>query len=444
MSEPWHNPGKWYVSPYNFAEEMVSKFNLPPNRQIVIREPSLSDEPQGVRYSLQDKIELAQKFDEAGVGEIFHHVHGITQEKLEAMKALCGLGLTAKIGAALRIPSEPKWKEQMDYLIEGGIDEIQLYENTRARLDFGVPGKQDMLSTEQMIEKLVEGVKYAKKGGVLVSIGVGPRLWPNFSDFDFLMRVYNECIEAGAEKLWIYLSSPISHHGVEALVNRINKAIVKKVPFGIHIHNDYGLGVAAQIAAVVNGATHIEAYTNAMADRNGPPLEELAVALEMFYGVKTGIKLEKLYDLCKFVSKKSTIPISPQKGVTGANTFILNEDKFIADFLKKETFKPLAYLWEGYLPSVIGRGDYKLIWDKQTLQGERGIRAKLEQLKIDYTDDDVKHIKDILRKRIYAKTTYPMWLEEAEVENICRNAMNGGQSVIDQQSGRSPRASSEK
>src|SRR5207302_2934720 len=120
------------------------------------------------------------------------------------------------------------------------------------------------------------------------------------------------------------------------------------------------------------------------------------------------------YDLCRYVSKKSTVPISPQKGVTGANTFILNEDKFIADCLKKETFKPLAYMWEGYLPSVIGRGDYKLIWDKQTLQGDKGIRAKLDQLGLEYADDHVKDIKEILRERIYAKTTYPMWLEEPE------------------------------
>jgi 2-isopropylmalate synthase len=425
MDEPWHNPGKWYVSPYNFAEEIVSRFNLPPGRQIVVREPSLSDEPQGVRYSLADKIELAQKFDEAGVGEIFHHVHGVTKEKLEAMVALCNLGLRAKIGAAIRVPSEPRWKEHMDFLIEGGIDEIQLYENTRARLDFAVPGRQELLSTEQMIDKFLESLEYAKKSGVLISVGVGPRLWPEFRDFDFLMHVYNECIRGGAEKLWIYLSSPISPHGVEALVNRINKALVKKVPFGIHTHNDYGLGVASQIAAVLCGATHIEGYTNAMADRSGPPLEELAVALEMFYGVKTGIKLEKIYDLCKFVSGKSTIPISPQKGVTGGNIFLLNEDKFIADFLRKETFKPLAYLWEGYLPSVVGRGDYKLIWDKQTLQGDRGIRAKLEQMKLDYTDHDVKRIKDVLHERIYAKTTYPMWLEEPEVENVCRSVVDG-------------------
>jgi isopropylmalate/homocitrate/citramalate synthase len=425
MDEPWHNPGKWYVSPYNFAEEAIAKFNLPPGRQIVIRDPSFSDEPQGVRYAMQDKIDIARKFDEAGIGEIFHHIHGVTDEKLECIKALCGLGLQAKVGAYLRVPSEPRWKEYMDRMIDGGINEIQLHENTRARLDFAVPGKQDVLSTEQMVEKYVEGVEYAKKGGVLVSVGVGPRLWPNFSDFDFLMLIYNECIKAGAEKIWIYLSSPISPHGVEALVNRINKALVKKVPFGIHIHNDYGLGVAGQIAAVLAGATHVEAYTNGMADRNGPPMEELAVALEMFYGVKTGIKLEKLYDLCQFVSKKSTIPISPQKGVSGANTFILNEDKFIADFLKKETFKPLAYLWEGYLPSVIGRGDYKLIWDKQTLQGERGIRAKLEQMQLSYKDEDVKRVKDVLRERIYAKTTYPMWLEEPEVETICRTVVGG-------------------
>lgn len=423
-SEPWHNPEKWYVSPYSFAEEAVSKFNLPPGREVVVRDPSFSDEPQGVRYTIQDKIEMAHKFDEAGVGELFHHIHGVTQEKLDAIKALCHLGLKAKIGAYLRVPSEPRWKEYMDHLIEGGIHEIQLHENTRARLDFAVEGKQDVLSTQEMVDKYVEAVEYAKKGGVLVSVGVGPRLWPEFRDFDVLMRIYNECIKAGAEKIWVYPSATISPHGVEALVDRINQALLKKVPFGFHLHNDYGLGVACQIAAVLRGATHVEAYVNGMSDRNAPPLEELAVALEMLYGVKTGIKLEKLYDLCQFVSKKSTIPISPQKGVTGANTFILNEDKVIADFFKKETFKPLAYIWEGYLPSVIGRGDYKLIWDKQTLQGERGIRAKLELMGLGSTEEDIKRIKEVLRERIYAKTKYPMWLEEPEVEEICRSAVN--------------------
>src|SRR5258706_2540883 len=421
--EPWHNPGKWYVPPYNCAEEAVAKFNLPPGRQIVVRDPSFSDEPQGVTYSLEDKIEMAQKFDEAGIGELFHHSHGVTKERLNAIIALCRLGLKAKVGTSLRVPSEPRWKEYMDTLIEGGIHEIQPYENTRARLDFAVPGKQNMISTQEMVDKFVEAVEYAKKGGVLVSVGVGPRLWPEFRDFDFLMTIYNECIKAGAEKLWVYLSSPISPHGVEALCDRINNSLVKKVPFGIHVHNDYGMGVACQVAAVLRGATHVEGYVNAMADRNGPPLDELAVALEMFYGVKTGIKLEKLYELSKYVSKKSTIPISPQKGVTGANTFLLNEDKFIADFLKKETFKPLAYMWEGFLPSVVGRGDYRLIWDKQTLLGERGIRAKLEQMGLKYTDDDVTRIKETIRKRIYAKKQYPMWLEEPEVEDICRTSL---------------------
>ena len=286
---PWHNPGKWFVSPYNFAEEAEAQFEFPEGRSVVFRDPSFSDEPQGVRYSIDDKVEMARKFDEAGIGEIFHHLHGVTQEKLDGFRALSQSGLQAKVGVYLRVPSEPKWKDHMDHMIDGGVDEIQLHENTRARIDFSVEGKSETISTDEMVEKFVEGTEYAKAGGVLVSVGVGPRLWPEVSDFDFLMKIYNECIKAGAEKIWVYLSSPISPHGVEALLGRIKKALIKPVPFGIHVHNDYGLGVACQIAAVTQGATHVEAYVNAMADRNGPPLEELAVALEMLYGVKTGI-----------------------------------------------------------------------------------------------------------------------------------------------------------
>ncbi|MEW6671856.1 MAG: hypothetical protein AB1427_09130 [Thermodesulfobacteriota bacterium] len=423
-NEPWLNPGKWYVSPYNFSEPPPRPQFPLKEKKVVFRDPFFSDEVQGVRYTLSDKLEIARKLDDAGVGELFHHIHGVTQEKLAGIKALCKLGLNTKIGAYLRVPSEPKWKEHMDKLIDAGVAEIQLHENTRARIDFGVEGKQELRSLDQIVDLFVEGVEYAKKGGVLVSVGVGPRLWPNYSDFDFLMKIYNESIKAGAEKIWVYLSSPISPHGIEALIYRINNAIIKKVPFGIHIHNDYGLGVASQISAVLMGATHVEAYVNGMADRNGPPLEDLAVALEMFYGVKTGIKLERLYDLCKFVEQKSTLPISPLKGVTGSNNFILNEDKFIAECLLKENFTPLNYLWEGYLPNVIGRGDYKLVWDRQTIQGAKSVPAKLTQMGLKYTDDDVKQIRKIMREKIYAKTTYPMWLEESEVEEICRSVIN--------------------
>ena len=221
---PWHNPGKWFVSPYNFAEEAEAKFEFPEGRSVVFRDPSFSDEPQGVRYSIDDKVEIARKFDEAGIGEIFHHCHGVTQEKLDAFKALGQLGLQAKVGVYLRVPSEPKWKDYMDYMIDGGVDEIQLHENTRARIDFSVEGKSETISTDEMVEKFVEGTEYAKARGVFVSVGVGPRLWPEVSDFDFLMKIYNECIKAGAGKIWVYLSSPISPHGVEALLGRIKKA----------------------------------------------------------------------------------------------------------------------------------------------------------------------------------------------------------------------------
>jgi hypothetical protein len=42
---------------------------------------------------------------------------------------------------------------------------------------------------------------------------------------------------------------------------------------------------------------------------------------------------------------------------------------------------------------------------------------------ISSSEEDVKQIKDVLRERIFAKTIYPMWLEEPEVENICRSVV---------------------
>ena len=71
MNEPWHIPDQWYVSPYNFAEEVRSAYpNMP--EKIVIRDVTLTEgqHQPGVRYTLDGMLKIAHALYDLGITEI--------------------------------------------------------------------------------------------------------------------------------------------------------------------------------------------------------------------------------------------------------------------------------------------------------------------------------------------------------------------------------------
>ena len=68
-----------------------------------------------------------------------------------------------------------------------------------------------------------------------------------------------------------------------------------KLPVEIHTHNDIGMAVANEMAAVEAGATVVHTCINGLGERTGnAALEEVVVALKTLYGYDWGFKFEKL------------------------------------------------------------------------------------------------------------------------------------------------------
>ena len=67
--EPWKND-KWFVSPWNFTDEISKQLHFP--KQIKIHDITLRDGEQqtGVIFTKDDKIKIAEKLAEAGVHRI--------------------------------------------------------------------------------------------------------------------------------------------------------------------------------------------------------------------------------------------------------------------------------------------------------------------------------------------------------------------------------------
>jgi isopropylmalate/homocitrate/citramalate synthase len=95
------------------------------------------------------------------------------------------------------------------------------------------------------------------------------------------------------------------------------KAAVGEVDVYVQHHNDLGVATANAMAAVEGGATWIDASVIGIGDRGGcVALEEAATLFEM-YGIDTGIRLDKLYELCCYTRDAFGVALPPWKPIAG-------------------------------------------------------------------------------------------------------------------------------
>ena len=105
------------------------------------------------------------------------------------------------------------------------------------------------------------------------------------SDFDFLCRVVEQVIAAGATTInlpdTVGFSTPDE---MRDFFTRIRERVpnADKVVFSTHCHDDLGLGVANSIAAVQGGARQVECTVNGIGERAGnAALEEIVMAFHV-------------------------------------------------------------------------------------------------------------------------------------------------------------------
>ncbi len=178
----------------------------------------------------------------------------------------------------------------------------------------------------------------------------------------------------------------------------------------IHCHNDMGLGVAVTLAAMEGGASVADLVVNGMGDKAGiTSMEEVVVCAEALYGVPTGIKLEKLYSLSKFVEEITGVKCQPHKAFTGENAF-LHESELHAYCI-------ISGIWEAMEPikaETVGQ-KRTVVFGDTSLHGE-AVRARLDALGLKYTAKDVEKIISKIRERLPSQH----WVTIPEFDKIAK------------------------
>jgi isopropylmalate/homocitrate/citramalate synthase len=152
------------------------------------------------------------------------------------------------------------------------------------------------------------------------------------------------------------------------------------LPIEIHTHNDFGMGVATELAAVTAGAECVHSCGNGLGERTGnAALEELMLGLDLLYGYDTGYRMDKLPELGDLLSKLSNIPIQRNKPILGSGNFT-RESGIGINFVMHD---PLVMF--GTHPALTGRVGEVVLGKKS---GKASILYKLEELNLGAASDE--------------------------------------------------------
>lgn len=334
----------------------------------------------GVAFSREDKVALAAEIASLGVAEIEAGTPAVSAEDREAIVEIAGLGLGCRISALSRAR-----QEDVDLVAATGVDGVRLSMPISARQR----AAKLPLDDDEYVSRALEICAYSKDRGLEVI----------FSPYDttradrgLLRRLLESLAAEGAvdRVRLVDTAGAASPEAVRAVVGWMREA-ADGVPIEAHCHDDFGLATANTIAAVLAGAEWASVTVGGIGERSGnAALEEVAVALELLYGIDTGLRLERLTEVSAEVTRRARVELQPHKAVVGANSFSHETGMVVAGLLED------PFTAEAYAPELVGQ-QRRILVGKTS--GRASLEYKLRALGLDVAEEDVASLLEQVKRR---------------------------------------------
>jgi 2-isopropylmalate synthase len=240
------------------------------------------------------------------------------------------------------------------------------------------------MTEDQVVERAVQAVKWALEYTDDVEFSAEDAVR---SEMDFLVRIFDEVIKAGATTMNVpdtvgYSIPVLWGERFKQLIARVPNS--NKVIWSTHCHNDLGMASANSLAAVMNGARQVECTINGLGERAGnAALEEVVMAVKTrrdIFTCDTAIDTTQIVPTSKLVSSITGYPVQPNKAIVGANAFAHESGIHQDGVLKhRETYEIMR-------AEDVGWGENKLTLGK--LSGRNAFRTRLQELGIVLENED--------------------------------------------------------
>jgi isopropylmalate/homocitrate/citramalate synthase len=383
--EPWHTD-RWFTSPWNFLPEVRDQLALPGSVQV--HDVTLRDGEQqaGVVFTTDDKLRIAEALAEAGVPRIEGGLPAVSPSDDVAIREMVKMGLPSKIYAFSRCMADDV-KRAADCGVDGVVMEIPSSHH--------LIEKAYRWPVERAIDASVEATSLAHELGLTVSFFPIDATRAGLVEYlDLLERVAKDG-HVDAVGL-VDTFGVLSPHGVQMFVRKTRERM--GVPLETHFHMDFGLGVANTLIAVSEGVEVIQTTVTGIGERAGnTPMEETVLALLTMYGVDTGIRTERFFELSKLVMELADVSQPSNRPVVGERLFNV-ESGIITTWVRnvgdelQESFP--------YRPELVGQRPPALVLGKGS--GVDSVAAGLERLGRSASPEEILTILDQVKERSVA------------------------------------------
>jgi isopropylmalate/homocitrate/citramalate synthase len=380
--EPWKSD-RWFSSPWNFLPEIRDGLSLPGSVQV--HDVTLRDGEQqaGVVFTKDDKLAIAESLAEAGVHRIEAGLPAVSPADDAAVREMVKLGLPSKIYAFSRCMVDDV-QRAADCGVEGVVMEIPSSHH--------LIEKAYRWPVERAIDASIEATSLAHELGLTVSFFPIDATRAGLVEYlDLLEKVATDG-HVDAVGL-VDTFGVLSPHGVQLFVRQTRERL--GVPLETHFHMDFGLGVANTLLAVAEGVEVIQTTVTGIGERAGnTPMEETVLALLTMYGLDTGIRTERFFDLSKQVMTLAGVAQPSNRPVVGERLY--NVESGIISTWVRNVGDELTESFP-YRPELVGQPDPVLVLGKGS--GIDSIAAALDRLGRSATTEQMTTMLDEVKAR---------------------------------------------
>ena len=385
---------------------------------IKIYDTTLRDgsQAEGISFTVEDKIRIAQKLDEMGAHYIEGGWPGSNPRDIDFFSKVNRVNFLQTKITAFGSTRYPNKKVEEDSIIQALLrTETEVVTIFGKTWDLHV---RDALSTslDENLRMIFESINYLKKHRTEVLFDAEHFFDGYKKNPEYAIKAIKEAESGGAD--WIVLcdtnggSLPDEVHSIFSEVrNSIN------IKLGIHAHNDSEVAVANSLRAVEAGAQQVQGTINGIGERCGNTnLISIIPNLKIKMGLDcvSNEQLEKLKDVSAFVDELANKAHWNQQPFVGKSAFAHKGGIHVSAVRKN------SQTYEHIKPEVVGNSQRILISD---LSGKSNVLHKAKEFGIDVEAGEPKIQKILKTLKESENLGFQYEGAEASFELLMRDAL---------------------